>query len=84
MKERTISEIHDREIGHTKFAWFCDKAIANGYEITHIKEYNEKFKFKMNGVDVEFVKDPKANANWQYEQCVKLVCYYEHLKQYQK
>lgn len=80
MKERTISEIHDREIGHSKFAWFCDKAKDDGYEIANIREYNEKFKFRMNGIDVEFVKDPKANARFQYEQCVKLINYYEQLE----
>ena len=47
MKNRTIEDIHDKEIGHKKFAWFVDTAIEDGHKITQIKEYNEKFKFKM-------------------------------------
>ena len=73
MKKRTIEEIHDKEIGHKKFAWFVDTAIDNGYKITDIKEYNEKFKFKMNGWPLEFDKWPNLSAKWQYELCVDLV-----------
>ena len=44
MKNRTIEEIHDKEIGHKKFAWFVDTAIKDGHKITQIKEYNGKIK----------------------------------------
>ena len=81
VKDRTLQEIHDKEIGHSKFAWFCDHALADGYEITHIREYYEKFKFRMNGYLLEFVKDTKVNAKWQYEQCIKLINYYNELEQ---
>ena len=80
VKNRTLEEIHDKKIGHSKFAWFCDQALANGYEITQIKEFYEKFKFRMNGYLVEFDKNPKANAKWQYDQCVKLIDYYKQLE----
>ena len=80
MKERTIKEIHDRLCGHKKFAWFVDTAIEEGYTITEIKEFNEKFKFLMNGYPLEFDKSPKANSKWQYEQCKTLVEYHKYLK----
>ena len=73
MKVRTIEEIHDKEIGHKKFAWFVDTAIAKGYQISNIKEFNEKFKFKMNGYPLEFDKLPSINAKWQLERCEELV-----------
>ena len=80
MKVRTIEEIHDKEIGHKKFAWFVDNAVEKGYTIEDIKEYNEKYKFKMNGWSVEFDKNPKANAKWQLEQCENLIANAEELK----
>lgn len=82
MKVRTIEDIHDKEIGHKKFAWFVDTAIENGYKITEIKEYNEKFKFKMNGWAVEFDKYPNLSVKWQYETCVELVKLHERLASY--
>ena len=81
MKERTIEEIHDKYVGHKKFAWFVDTAIEKGYTITDIKEYNEKFKFLMNGYPLEFDKSPKVNAKWQLEQCEKLVEYHKELEE---
>lgn len=80
VKNRTLDEIHDKVIGHSKFAWFCDHALADGYEITQIKEYYQKFKFRMNGYLIEFDKNPKANAKWQYDQSVKLIGYYKYLE----
>lgn len=80
VKNRTLEEIHDKQIGHSKFAWFCDKAKQDGYEITQIKEYYEKFKFRMNGYLLEFDKNPKANANFQYYQCLKILGYYKILE----
>lgn len=79
VKERTLQDIHDKEIGHSKFAWFCDLAKDNGYEITQIKEYYEKFKFRMNGYLMEFNKSTRINAKWQYDQCIKLIEYYKEL-----
>lgn len=73
MKTRTIEEIHDKYVGHRKFAWFVDTAIDNGYTIKDIKEYNEKFKFRMNGWTLEFNKSPKVSAKWQYELCCDLL-----------
>ncbi|MCR4661718.1 MAG: hypothetical protein K5765_06965 [Clostridia bacterium] len=83
MKIRTIEDIHDKEIGHKRFAWFVDTAIENGYKITDIKEYNEKFKFKMNGWPLEFDKWPDLSAKWQYELCCSLVVMNEKLKEIQ-
>ena len=81
MKQRTIDEIHDKEIGHKKFAWFVDMAIKKGYQITEIKEYNEKFKFKMNGYPLEFDKLPSLSVKWQLEMCELLIKQHEKLKQ---
>ena len=81
VKPRTLEEIHSKEYGHSKFAWFCDHALACGYEITQINEYQSKFKFRMNGYLLEFDKNPKANAKWQYDCCVKLIDYYKQLEQ---
>lgn len=62
MKTRTIEEIHDKYIGHKKFASVVDLAIEKGYTITNIKEFNEKFKFDMNGEPMEFSKSYKCSA----------------------
>ena len=56
MKKRTIEEIHDREIGCSKFAKALDRLINSGYTITDIEEYNEKFKFKVDGHHMEYPK----------------------------
>lgn len=73
MQKRTIEDIHDKHIGHKKFAWFIDTAIEKGYKITEIKEYYEKFKFKMNGWPLEFDKNPNLSVKWQLELCEDLV-----------
>ena len=80
MKIRTIEEIHDKEIGHKKFAWFVDKAIEDGHMVSEIKEYNEKFKFKMDGYPLEFDKTPEINAKWQLDMCYKLVEWHKKLE----
>lgn len=84
MKTRTIEEIHDKYIGHTKFAWFVDTAIKKGYTITDIKEYNEKFKFKMNGWPLEFDKTPSINAKWQLDRLEQLVDYNNRIAEMKK
>ena len=84
MKVRTVEEIHDKYIGHKKFAWFIDTAIEKGYKITEIKEYNEKFKFKMNGWPLEFDKMPSLSVKWQLEMCEMLVAQHEKLKELRK
>ena len=84
MKTRTIEEIHDKYVGHKKFAWFVDTAIEKGYKITEIKEYNEKFKFKMNGWPLEFDKMPQLSVKWQLETCEMLVAQHEKLKELRK
>ena len=81
MKNRTIEEIHDKEIGHKKFAWFVDTAIKDGHKITQIKEYNGKFKFEMDGYPLEFDKLPTINVKWQLETCYKLVECHKKLDQ---
>ena len=80
MKNRTIEDIHDKEIGHKKFAWFVDTAIEDGHKITCIKEYYEKFKFKMDGYLMEFDKMPKLSKKWQLETCYQLLEYHKKLE----
>lgn len=82
MKVRTLNDIHDREIGHTKFAKFVDYAIENGYAITDIKEYQTKYKFNWNGYPLEFDKDPNISVWWQYGRCEKLYKMYIELNNY--
>lgn len=84
MKRRTIEEIHSKEFGHKKFAWFVDTAIEKGYKITDIKEYYEKFKFKMNGYPLEFDKMPSLSQRWQLEVCEDLVKLNDKLKEERK
>lgn len=62
MKERTIEELHDKEIGHRKFAKVCDLLIQKGYRITNIKEFNEKFKFEVDGYLMEYSKEWKSSS----------------------
>ena len=84
MKKRTIEEIHDKEIGHKKFAWFVDTAIADGHTITNIREFYEKFKFNLDGIPLEFDKLPTINAKWQLEQCYKLINYHKRWEELEK
>lgn len=74
MKIRTIEELHDREIGHRKFAKVVDLLIVN-HKITDIKEYNEKFKFKVDDYEFEYSKNWKSSAK-------KYVNYLERLLNY--
>ena len=75
MKKRTIEEIHDKYVGHKKFAWFVDTAIEDGHKIRNIREFNEKFKFEMDGVCLEFDKMPELSVKWQLEQCYLILDY---------
>lgn len=84
MKVRTIEEVHDKEIGHKKFAWFVDKAMEDGHKITKIREYNEKFKFEIDGYPLEFDKMPSLSVKWQLEQCYLLLDYHNKLEQMRK
>ena len=84
MKVRTIEEIHDKYVGHKKFAAFVDKAMANGHTIADIKEYNEKFKFKFNGQLMEFDKSPKVDWQWQLAQCELLDNMHKEIEQLSK
>lgn len=81
MKIRTIEKIHDKEIGHKKFAWFVDTAIEDGHTISKIREYNEKFKFEMDNIPLEFDKMPSLSVTWQLEQCYLLLNYHKKLKE---
>lgn len=62
MKKRTIEELHDKYIGHKKFAKICDLIIAQDHEVTDIREYNEKFKFEVDGYKFEYSKQWKSPA----------------------
>ncbi len=81
MTKRTIQEIHDEEIGHKKFASFIDGAIEDSHTISNIKEYNEKFKFELDGYPMEFDKNPLVSKWWQLEQCYKLLENYKLLEE---
>lgn len=78
IKERTIEDIHDKHIGHKKFAKVVDIIIEKGYEITDIKESGTTFQFKINGYPLRILKDWKSNKEWAnylintYEQAMVL------------
>lgn len=78
MKVRTISEVKSKELGHKRFANFIRLAESDGYDITDIREYNEKFKFKMNNHDIEYSKNCK-NAKQHYEFIKELIKKMEEL-----
>ena len=80
MKQRTVEEIHNKEYGHSKFARFLDMAKSKNYSVTNIKEYNEKFKFEMEGYKLEFDKKPSISAKWQFEYCEMLIKQANELK----
>lgn len=73
MKLRTIQDINDKEIGHKRFAQFVNLAINNGYAITNIKEYNEKFKFDMSGFPMEFDKMNVKDIKWYFNKTKDIV-----------
>ena len=62
MKNRTIEELHDKDIGHRKFAKVCDLLIEKNHTVTNIKEFNEKFKFEVDGFLMEYSKDWKSSS----------------------
>lgn len=73
MKTRTIEELHDKEIGHKKFANVCDLILENGHSIKDIKEYNEKFKFYVDGFLFEYSKEWKASAKEYYDYLLNIL-----------
>ena len=73
MKVRTIEELHDKNVGHKKFAKVVDIAIANGHQISEIKEYNEKFNFVMDNNYLEYDKHYKASAKSFVEYCEQII-----------
>ena len=63
MKNRTIEELHDKKVGHKKFAKIVDELIERNYKVTNIKEYFEKFKFEVDGYKFEYNKNWKSTAH---------------------
>ena len=61
MQLRTIKDLHNKDYGHRKFAKVVD-TLSLTHKITDIKEYNEKFKFKVDDEPYEYQKDWKASA----------------------
>lgn len=60
--KRTIKDLHDKDIGHRKFAKVCDLLVEQGHEVTNIVEYYEKFKFDVDGFWFNYQKVWKASA----------------------
>ena len=84
MKQRTIEELHDKYIGHRKFAKVVDGLIANSYKITDIKEYNEHFKFKVDGIELHYMKDWKASAQQFIKWVEQTLDFQKQLEELQK
>ena len=70
MKKRTIEDIR-YDLGNLEFAWFVDIAIKDGYTITNIEEYPEKFEFEMDGYSMEFSKS--GDKVQQLESCYRML-----------
>ena len=79
MKNRTIEELHDKEIGHKKFAKVVDIMIERGHQVTDIREGYEKFKFTMDNNFLEYDKNYKASAKSFVEYCEKLAEQQRHI-----
>lgn len=62
MKTRTIEELHDKDIGHRKMAKIADILLEKNYEVSDIREYNEQFKFKVDGYEFQYLKEWKSSA----------------------
>lgn len=62
MKTRTVADLNDKYIGHRKFAKVCDLLIKQNHKVENIKEYNEHFKFTLDGYEFQYSKNWKASA----------------------
>ena len=62
MQKRTIKDLHDKQIGHRKFAKVCDILIEKGHKVENIKELYEKFRFDVDGFWFEYQKNWKASS----------------------
>ena len=76
---RTIEDLHDKHFGHKKFAKVCDLFVADGLDVTEIREYYEKFSFKLNGIYFEYRKDWKVSAGVALDYYLKLLLMQERL-----
>lgn len=75
MQKRTLEDLHDRDIGHRKFAKVCDLLTQKGYKITNIKEYYEKFTYFVNDTPSSYDKAWKGTAE-SYVDWVELALSY--------
>lgn len=73
MKIRTIEDLHDKEVGHKKFAKVCDLLIESGHTLSNIKEFYEKFTFDLDNYYFEYSKEWKASAKEMADYLIKLV-----------
>lgn len=73
MKTRTIEELHDKHIGHKKFASIVDILIADNHKVSDIKEYNEQFKFKVDGHQFWYRKEWKSSAKSFAQYCEQIL-----------
>lgn len=78
-KERTIEELHDREIGHRKFAKVCDMLIGQSHEVTNIVEYYEKFKFDVDGFWFTYDKAWKSSSKDYVEYLLNMLNTKKHI-----
>lgn len=81
MKKRTLEELHDSEIGHRKFAKVCDLLIEQGYSISDIKEYYEKFVFVVDDKRFEYPKEWKSSSKAFVDYVLDMIKTIEQFKQ---
>ena len=62
MQKRTVEDLHDKNYGHRKMAKIVDLLLAQNYKVTEIKEFNEQFKFRVNGHLFWYRKEWKSSA----------------------
>lgn len=66
MQNRTITDLHDKEIGHPKFAKAVGWLVKHGHVVTDIKEYYEKFIYKVDGIRLEYDKQNWKSTSEKY------------------
>ena len=70
---KAIEELHDKDVEHRKFAKVCDLLIEKGYRISNIKEFNEKFKFELDGWPMEYSKEWKSSPEEYVKYLINIV-----------
>ena len=80
MQVRTVEDLHDKHIGHRRFAKVVDELLARGHEVKDIKEYYETFKFQVDGYSLQYDKETK-DTKWYVEQVERLLLDFKRIEE---